>query len=193
MGPGPSETITDILTDLAHRQEERLTLGEVAGRMRGRAYGLILLVLALPEVIPMIGLSLILAIPIALVSGHMLVRGNEMALPGFLRNRSVKRAYLRNPLARASRVLGWLERISRPRWPRLATATRLQGAVCVVMSVILALPVPGLNILAAFGVFGTGLGVLQRDGVIVAIAFGSATLAAAGMAAVTLGIVTLAT
>jgi hypothetical protein len=58
--------------------------------------------------------------------------------------------------------------------------------------VVLALPIPGVNFLAAVGVFGTGLGMILRDGRIIAVAFAFATLAAAGTIAVLLGIAVLA-
>lgn len=193
MKVGATPPISEILTDLVAQASERISLGEMAERMRGRGFGMMLLVFALPETIPMVGLSLILAIPIALVGGYMLAHGEEVVLPGWIRRRSIKRRLVEAAVVRMLPVLRWAERVSRPRWPRLAGACRLQGAVTLVMAVVLALPIPGLNFLAAVGVFGTGLGMLLRDGRIIAIAFASAALAAAGTAAVLLGIVALAT
>jgi hypothetical protein len=185
--------ISRILTELADDPAERVTLGELLARTRGRAFGLILVVFALPETIPMVGFSLILAIPIALVGGYMLAHGEEVALPGWVRRLSMKRKHVRAAVIRMLPVLRWAERVSRPRWLHLAGACRLQGAVVVLMAIVLALPIPGLNFLAAAGVFGTGLGMLLRDGRIVAVAFGSAALAGVGTAAVLLGLVVLAT
>jgi hypothetical protein len=192
MKVGATPPVSKILTDLVAQAGERISLGDMAERMRGRAFGMILVVFALPETIPMIGLSLILAIPIALVGGYMLAHGEEVVLPGWIRRRSIKRRLVEAAVVRMLPVLRWAERVSRPSWPRLAGACRVQGAVTLVMAVVLALPIPGLNFLAAVGVFGTGLGMLLRDGRIIAIAFASATVAAAGTAAVLLGIVALA-
>jgi len=193
MKVGTPPPISRVLTDLVAQPGERISLGYMAERMRGRAFGMILLVFALPETIPMIGFSLILAIPIALVGGYMLVHGEEVVLPAWIRKRSIKRRHVEAAVVRMLPVLRWAERVSRPRWHRLAAACRLQGAVTLVMAVILALPIPGLNFLAAAGVFGTGLGMLLRDGRIIAVAFTSAAIAAAGTAAVLMGIVVLAT
>lgn len=191
MSSAASRPISAILTELVERAGERISLGEVVDGMKGRAFGLALVVFALPETIPMIGLSLLLAIPIAVIGGYMLAHGEEVPLPAWLRNRSIRTAHIRAAVTRMLPALRWAERTARPRWSRLATACRLQGAVCVAMAIVLAVPIPGINILAAFAVFGTGLGMLLRDGRIVAAAFGSAALAALGMAGVLLGIVAL--
>jgi hypothetical protein len=189
---GAPPPISTILTELVAEAGERISLGEMAERMRGRAFGMILLVFALPETIPMIGFSLILAIPIALVGGYMLAHGEEVVLPAWIRRRSIKRRLVAAAVVKVLPLLRWIERVSRPRWLRLAGACRLQGAVSLAMALILALPIPGVNFLAAVGVFGTGLGMILRDGRIIAIAFAFATLAAAGTAALLLGIVVLA-
>jgi hypothetical protein len=190
---GAPPPISTILTELVAEAGERISLGEMAERMRGHAFGMILLVFALPETIPMVGFSLILAVPIGLVGAYMVVHGQEVKLPGWIRRRSIKRRHLEAAVVRMLPLVRWAERVSRRRWPRLASACRFQGAVTVAMSVVLALPIPGLNLLAAAAVFGIGLGMILRDGRIIALAFASAALATAGMAAVLLGVVVLAT
>lgn len=166
---------------------ERITLGEIAEATAGRAHGLMLLLLALPETIPMVGLSAVIALPIAVIGGHMALYGAEAPLPRWLRERSIRRSLVEAAIDKAMPVIRWLDRISRPRWPALAEAHRLQGAICVVLAVVLAAPIPGINILAAFGVAGIGLGMLQRDGLVVAAALVSAGLALAGTAGVLVG------
>jgi hypothetical protein len=192
METGASRPISVILTDLLARAGDRISLGEIAEEMGGRASGLALLVFALPETIPMIGLSLILAVPIAMIGGYMVAHGEEVSLPGWLRRRSIRRTLVEAAVDRMLPVVRWVEQRSQPRWTRLARACRLQGAVSLAMAIVLAVPMPGVNILAAFSVFGTGLGMLLRDGRIVAIAFVFAALAATGLAGVLLGIMALA-
>jgi hypothetical protein len=189
----PPPPISVLLADLVAEAGPHITLEEMGARMRGRGFGLILVVFSLPETIPLVGLSLILAIPIGLIGGYMLVHGEEVVLPARIRRWSIKRRHLEGAVVRMLPLLRRIERLARPRWLRLATACRLQGAVCLLMAVILAIPMPGTNILAAFGVFGTGLGMMLRDGRIVAAAFMSSALATLGMAAVLLGVIVLAT
>ncbi len=187
-----SEPTSELLMRVRDGAEsERVSLGEISEGVGGRAHGLILILLGLPEAIPMIGLSAILALPILVVGAYMVTYGINPPLPRWLRDRTVDRSKLDSAIDRALPVIRGLDRISRPRWSRVAESGRLQGIVCVLMAVLLAVPVPGVNILAAFGVVGIGVGVLQRDGLIISLAFASATLALAGAAGVALGGVVL--
>jgi hypothetical protein len=185
---GPFPPTAELLRSLRESGEDgRLSLGEIAEATQGRAFGLVLLVLAIPETIPMIGLSAILATPIVLIGVFMLWTGEEGRLPGWLARRSIDRSLARRGIDRAIPLLERMDRVARPRWGPLARASRLQGAVCVVMGVVLAIPMPGVNILAAFAVAGVGLGILQRDGMLVAAALLSGALALAGFVAVVTG------
>lgn len=184
----PQPPTAELLQALRERNDrERITLSEIAEATSGRAHGLVLLLLALPETIPMIGLSAVIALPIALVALHMMLYGVEAPLPRWLRDRSIRRSLLDTGIDKALPAIRWLDRISRPRWPALASAHGVQGAACLVMAILLAAPIPGINILSAFGVAGVGLGLLQRDGLVVAAALVCAALALAGTVGVFAG------
>lgn len=186
-------SITELVLELRDGDgSERMSLGEVAEGLGGRAHGLLLVVLALPETIPMIGLSVILGAPIFVIGVYMAFHGADVPIPGWIRRRSLKRARIETAIDRTIPAFRWLDRFIRPRWPVVAGAARLQGVVCVAMAILLAIPFPGVNILAAFGVAGVGLGVLQRDGLIIAGAFVSSLLAVAASIAVVTGVLALA-
>jgi hypothetical protein len=167
--------------------DERLSLGEVVEATKGRAHGLILVILALPEAIPMVGLSAILAVPIFVLGGIMAVRGSNPPIPEWVRERSIPRDKADGAIRRTVPAIRWLERFSRPRWSRFAEAGRLQGMVCLVMAVVLAIPIPGVNIMAAFAVAGIGLGILQGDGLLILIAAVVGLLAVIAFVAVLTG------
>lgn len=181
---------SELLRELRERGGgDRVLLEEVTAVVGGRAHGLAMVLLGLPELVPMVGLSAVLALPILLVGASMIWHGADPPLPRWVRNRSVGRARLQRALDRTAGLVRRLDRIARPRWPALAMAGRLQGTVLVAMAVVLAVPVPGVNIVAALAVVGTGLGILQRDGVVFFGAAVAAVLAAVGMAAVAVGAV----
>ncbi len=185
--PPTSELLSGLLA--GRTGAERVTLAEISAGLRGRANGLLLLILALPEMVPMIGFSLVLAIPIFLLSLHILIRGPRPGLPAWLGRRSIRRQKVEKALRYSLPVFRRIEGFSRPRWPGLALAGRPQGGVCLLMSVFLGIPFPGINILAALAVSGIGLGILQRDGVIVAVSAIFAVLALAAAAGVIFGAV----
>lgn len=185
--------VSEIVSAILECGDERVALGEITSEMKGRAHGIILVVLALPETVPMVGLSFILAIPIFVIGAHLLACGSETSLPAWVERRSIRRSHLERAYRKARPALQWLERVSRSRWHRLAGATRVHGLVCILMALLLAIPVPGINVLAAFAVAGTGVGMLQRDGRVLAFALASALLAMVGMVAVVTGVVALST
>jgi hypothetical protein len=178
---------TDMLGRVSTQIDtERVTLGQIISWTRGRALGLLLLLLALPETIPMIGFSAVLATPIFIIGCYMLAHGDNPRLPGWLLRRSLKASLLKSVIDRSLPFVRWLDRISKPRLPLLAGSGRTHGAMCILMAVLLAAPIPGINILAAFSVAGIGGGIVQRDGLLVAFALAAGILALIA----TIGVVT---
>jgi hypothetical protein len=176
--PGDIPRTSDLLARIEEKDGgDRLSVGEITEVVGGRAHGLIILLLSLPETIPMVGLSAILAAPIFVLGVALVLRGADPPVPGWVRDRSLPREKVQGAIRRTRRVVRWLDRVSKPRWPRLAAAGRLQGAICILMAILLAIPIPGINLLAAAAVAGVGLGILQRDGLVIA-ASGVVALAA---------------
>lgn len=189
--PPPTSKLLERLRNAG--DGEKITLGEVLDASQGRAHGVLLLALALPETIPMIGVSAVLATPIFIVGAAMLIRGTDPSVPGWVQRRTIKRKYVDTAVRKTRRIARWLDRVSRPRSPRLAAAGRVQGGICVLMAVVLAIPVPGINIVAAFSVAAVGVGILQRDGLLIGAAAVLAVVAAAGVIAVFTGAWSLVT
>ena len=75
--------------------------------------------------------------------------------------------------------LEWIERLSRPRWTWLAQRERPIGFVCFVLSLVLFLPIPFLNAAPAIALVLIALGMIQRDGIVVALGLFAAFLVAA--------------
>lgn len=149
-----------------------------------RAYGFGLLIFALPEALPLpvVGLTAIVALPVGLIGGYMAVMGTERPLPAWLRRRSIKRSLLQAAVTKAAPMFERIERITRPRWQRLAEADRLLGLVCLVLAAAIAVPIPFGNMPPALCIVGIAFGMVQRDGRIVAGGLAAACLTLAGMA-----------
>jgi hypothetical protein len=74
-------------------------------------------------------------------------------------------------------VLTWFEAFARPRWSDLARQERLGGIVCLYLSFLLLLPIPFVNLAPAVCLALIALGLVQRDGICVALGFaGTAVL-----------------
>lgn len=165
-----------LLTDFAARwQGGRVRLGDVVDVLEDRAYGLLLLILALPNVIPtpIPGLSSIFGVPLVLVAAQLAAGRPHPWFPKALADRSLAAEDFRKVV---ERIVPWLERLERLTRPRLRQlcrppSERLLAAFCLLLSVILALPIPLGNILPALAISLIALGLIEHDGVAIATGF----------------------
>ncbi|MCC7046913.1 MAG: exopolysaccharide biosynthesis protein [Alphaproteobacteria bacterium] len=169
----PPGSITGVLDQLAERDDAlaspRITAGEVVDALRERGFGLLFVLLAIPNAVPgpaMPGLSTLTGLPLAFVALELALGRDEPDLPGCIRRRSMSRAGFRRLVARLRPTLLRLEAIVRPRYPRLTTprAERLLGAFGVFAALVLAVPLPTANLVMGWGVAALGLGLMERDG-----------------------------
>jgi hypothetical protein len=156
---------------------EVVTLGDALDLAGARIHGAAILLLALPESIPLPipSFGAVLGIPLLIISVHLAVFGESGNLPDRVREVPLPRRmldimvqYLAGPLARA-------ERMTRRRLPILARRERAIGGVCTTMSALLLLPVPLMNGPPALAMVFLSWGLLQRDGAFVGLGLGLAT------------------
>jgi len=149
---------------------ETVTLNWILDQLHERAFGLFLLVLALPCCIPFLyGIPQIVALPLMFVSAQILLGRTAPWLPAKLGAREVSQAGLQNL---ADRAKPWLERIEALSRPRLEALTRppldrLVGIALVCFSASILVPLPGTNTVPGFAVVLVSMGLLQRDGILV--------------------------
>ena len=163
--------ISDRLDLLAaEATETSVTLDWVLGQLHERAFGLFLLILALPCCIPFLyGIPQVVALPLMFVSVQILAGRGAPWLPARLGARTVSSASLVSLEARAGPWLRRIEAISRPRLRALtrAPADRVVGLALVIFSASILVPLPGTNTVPGFAVVVVAMGLLQRDGVLV--------------------------
>jgi hypothetical protein len=92
--------------------------------------------------------------------------GRQPWLPKFISLRSMPRDEFANLVERVNPWLEWADRFTAPRLQGLTEpmAQRLIGGFCLLLSIVLALPVPFVNMLPGAALCLIGLGVLERDG-----------------------------
>ena len=176
-----TSTLADELSGLLRVSEGRgMGVAEVMAHLRGRGTALLLAMLScvflLPISIP--GSSTVLGI-LMLVPAMTLMRGGRWWVPARLRRREISRKTLERLVAALLRVHGWIGRWVKPRHSRLARDRRLlriHGIYVVLMAGVLAVPFPtfpflGSNMIAAWPIFLLALGLLERDGVFVGLAY----------------------
>jgi hypothetical protein len=169
--PDQAMAISRRLTQLAEDVEgDAASMDWIMGQLHERAFGLFLLVLALPCCIPFLyGVPQIVALPLMFISAQMLLGRETPWLPRKLGARSMPRTSLANLAARAEPWLRRIEAVSRPRLASLTRAPldRVVGLALVLFSASILVPLPGTNTVPGFAVVIVAMGLLQRDGILV--------------------------
>jgi len=175
---------------LSHDLDERVTLGELIGLFGDRAYGMLLLVLALPNVFPVPGISTVVGVPTALLGLQMAAGWHQPWLPKRLK----KVGFGRDSMAALIRkVHPRIERIERHLRPRLSVMTeptteRVLGLVIAFMGGVLSLPIIFGNLFPAVGIALIALGLIEKDGAFVVAGLTVCVVALAVVAAVLFGL-----
>ena len=158
-------------------------LGALFEGLGDRAFGMLLLAAAAPAFIPVPGLAGGLSGPLVMLVGlQLLVCLARPWLPAFIGRRGPRRRTLARLRDRLSPWLARLERLVRPRatvllyhWlPRVFT-----GALVLLTGLLLVLPIPFTNYVLGVLVLLFALAFLERDGLLMGVAWAAAIAAVA--------------
>lgn len=159
---------SEVLRALAADPNPRLSLDEVVSRLDDRTFGIVFLILALINCMPLPpGVSTVTGIAMMLAALQLALGRHRLWLPAALCRRSVSRSSFR---AAANRALPWLERLERMCRPRYSWLTsgiseRLLGVVVLVLAFVIMLPIPVIgNIPPGIAVAILAISLLERDG-----------------------------
>jgi hypothetical protein len=168
MTAAPPPRLSEILAALAGDEtKDRISVGDMLETMRARAFGALLLIFAFPNILPSPpGLAGVLGLPLIFLSAQMMLGLNPW-LPQVIAKRSLARSTFQGLVVRITPWLMRAERLMRARLSALAepAVQRALGALCLIVSVALALPVPFANMAPSIALCVIGLGVLERDGI----------------------------
>lgn len=145
---------------------ERISVADLMEAMQLRAFGALLLIFALPNVVPTPpGTSAILGLPLVYLTLQLML-GRTPWLPKFIKDRSMARRDFATVVSKISPMLARAEKLLKVRMEELTTPTaeRAVGALCLAMAMVLFLPIPLGNMLPAFAISIIALGILERDG-----------------------------
>ncbi|WFT78955.1 MULTISPECIES: exopolysaccharide biosynthesis protein [unclassified Methylobacterium] len=175
----PTRT-SDVLTVLAAQEADRLTVGDIVAVLRDRAFALLVVLLGLPNCLPMPPpIPLICGLLLALVAAQIAAGMSAPWLPRALLGRSIARSDLQRAVARAVPLLRRLERWSRPRMRVFENEVgmRAMGLLLLTLALVLivAAPIVG-QIPLGLAVSLVGLGLVERDGIVVMAGLGVGAL-----------------
>jgi len=170
---------SDVLTRLAAGVDDRLSVGAILAGLGDRSFSLLVVLLGLPNCIPMPPpIPLICAFLLIAVAIQMVLGLRAPWLPSYVLSRSVARTDFDRASGKAMPWLQKLERFSRPRleWFSSGVAVRAIGILLIALAMGLILAVPFIGQIPwGIAVCLVGLGLVERDGmlVIAAVVFGT--------------------
>jgi hypothetical protein len=169
---------------------EGLTLREIRDRLDERAFGLMIIILAIPCLVPgLYGVPQLVAIPILLLVVQLLAGRVEPWLPEAVLKRRVSKAWLTRMSDFATKRMAWCEHLSRPRWTIFVQywAERVAAAIMAIATLAILVPLPLTNTVPAVGVTIMAVGLIQRDGLFVVAGAAVATIWLTALAVVGIG------
>ncbi|WP_157016148.1 exopolysaccharide biosynthesis protein [Mesorhizobium xinjiangense] len=181
--------LSEVLTLMACEATGPVTIGAIRDALGDRSFAALLVFFASFNLLPLPpGASVLLGLPLVIVSAQMVYGKRTAWLPRFLMRKSLSAEQFRGLADRLVPRLRLLERLIRPRyWPFWRRqGDRIIGAIALVLAIAVVLPVPLGNWLPAFASALVGLALSERDGILFAIGVTLGVISLAIIAAVVL-------
>jgi hypothetical protein len=161
-----SRTSDVILQLMAQAKQGNVTLGSLTERLGDRTFGMLLIILAVINLIPFI--SIIAGLLVLSLGLQMTLGFTKAKLPKFILDRQLPNTKVYAALNAFEPKIRHLEQYIRPRWlfTEAPIVDRLNGAVLMLLGIIISLPIPFTNIIPALIVILMGMGLLERDGLV---------------------------
>jgi hypothetical protein len=176
----PNHASLVLRTFLKNFSSTKVTIGELKDALASKAFAILMLIFALPNLVPMPipGISTIFGTPLVFLS-YQLMRGYKAPwFPKWLSNHYVEVNKIERVLLYILPYMQQLERILKPRLSFFIQPfiQHIVASICLVMAVIMILPIPLGNFFPAFSIFFFSLSILERDGLLVLMGLISATI-----------------
>ena len=172
------EPLSQSLAQILEGRASGITLNELLERTAGLGFYLVIILLALPFIVPVSlpGFSTVLGLAIALVSLR-LAFGQTLRLPKFMGERQLSPAFQQKILAGSVKFLRLIEKLVKPRrtpWMSTRLARCFNALLMTFMGFLLAVPFPPLppftNSLPCYSIILLAVSMMEKDGVTIWIA-----------------------
>jgi hypothetical protein len=149
---------------------EGLTIREIRDHLDERGFGLMILILSIPCLVPALyGVPQVLGVPIIILAAQILVGREEPWLPEGILKRRVKREWLDAMADFADKRMRWSERLSKPRLKWLACGPGERLAALLMIVATLTIIIPFTNTVPSVALALMAVGLIQRDGLFVGV------------------------
>lgn len=162
---------SEILHEVATQHKaEKITVADMTAALKDRAYGVLMLVLALPCCIPAVPLlPSLFGVPMMLLGLQMVAGRKELWLPKKVAQKEFKtKTYAKL----TEKAMPWMQRLEALSKPRLSFLThgwaeRIIGGWMAILAISVCVPLPGTNTLPSIAIAIIAVGMIEKDGLLV--------------------------
>ncbi|NET34519.1 MAG: exopolysaccharide biosynthesis protein [Cyanothece sp. SIO1E1] len=152
-------------------QSPQVTLTDVLSLAGERVFGFLFVVLSLPSALPIPapGYSVPFGLAMLPLAIQLMMGAQRPWLPKKIVNQPIELTQLQKIIKTGLPWFRRIETITRPRLTYICTSVLgriFLGIAIALMSISMMIPIPGTNTAPAIGIFVTGFGLLEDDGVI---------------------------
>lgn len=156
----------DSISELFNNFSNKFTIRELIHILEERAFGFLLFICALPNAIPIPvtipGLSLIFGIPLLLMSLQIIFLKKPI-FPEFILNKEIPVEFMKKSVKKLGPTIIKINKFSGNKFTHLDLWSIPVGIGLCIASIILCLPIPGMNLIPALGILICGLGMIEKD------------------------------
>jgi len=171
------DTVSSLIKHLEETlpENEDVTIGHFLNLLGVHGFIFFLLVLSILNVVIFMipGLSILFGVPMVILVVQMLLGISAPIFPDVICDRKIKSSLLQAGLNHAVFVVEKAEKFIRPRFLFITDSQIIwfHSLVALLLSFMVSLPVPLLNLPPTFGMIFLAMGLMQRDGVFVVLAY----------------------
>ncbi|EJO9870992.1 exopolysaccharide biosynthesis protein [Vibrio vulnificus] len=158
---------SDVIVELIKQtQSPGITLRNLTDRLGDRTFGMLLMLIALFNVLPLV--SIIGGILIATLGLQMILGRRKAWLPSVILDRELPNDKVQAILRTFEPKVRKLEQYIYPRiqYMEAPVVDQVNGCIILLLGLLISLPFPFTNIAPAFVVMIMGLGLMERDGLL---------------------------
>ena len=169
-----TNSLSNLLCDLksaTDTKHDRTELRTIVNLFQDRGFAVLLFFLALPAALPIpaLGINMIIALPILLLTLQQISGRHKIWLPENVKSRTMKTSHLHGFINKSLPLVKFIEKFISPRLGFLCgrNFTRITGLFGALFALSITLPIPLTNTVPAMAIALTSIGIILSDGVAV--------------------------
>ena len=164
------QSTSSILHELKGFHGDSISISDIAAQLGDRGFGLMHLLFALPNTIPLPipGVSTVTGMPLIFFASQLCLGRQRIWLPGWVANRQIPMSKLRPLIQKSLPLLVRLEKMVKPRLDKITTRNfeRFAGGLILLLALLIALPIPLGNLPLGIAMAVLALAITERDGIV---------------------------